>query len=147
MVSIQKSVRAIMGGAALLMLGILPAAAASPLGVWKQIDDETGNERSHVEIYEEGGKFFGKIIKLIDPPEENPVCVECEGELKNAPVLGLRFMWDFEADGDEWTGGTILDPESGDTYNSKFWLEDANTLKLRGYILFLYRTQTWFRVD
>ena len=51
-------------------------------------------------------------------------------------------------DGNSWSSGKILDPENGEVYTSKLWLDDANTLQVRGYAgpfdLF-YRTQTWKR--
>jgi uncharacterized protein (DUF2147 family) len=45
-------------------------------------------------------------------------------------------------DGDEWNSGTILDPEDGKEYRCKIWLEDGE-LKVRGYLYFFYRTQSW----
>ncbi len=54
----------------------------------------------------------------------------------------------FKESGDSWTSGSILDPESGEVYSSKLWMEDANTLRVRGYAGLLdlfYRTQTWKR--
>ncbi len=38
--------------------------AQSPIGIWKNIDDEDGKEKSHIEIYEKNGKLYGKVIKL-----------------------------------------------------------------------------------
>ena len=50
------------------------------VGKWKTIDDETGKTRSIVEIYEEHGKFYGKITALLLDPEEpkDPICNECD---------------------------------------------------------------------
>ena len=36
------------------------------IGTWKTIDDETEKARSHVQIYEKDGKYYGKIIKLLN---------------------------------------------------------------------------------
>ena len=49
--------------------------------------------------------------------------------------------------GDEYKGGTILDPQKGKEYDCKIWLEedDTNKLNVRGYISFLFRTQNWYR--
>ena len=41
-----------------------------------------------------------------------------------------------------YKGGTILDPEDGKVYKAEVWVEDGK-LKVRGYIGFLYKTQTW----
>ena len=57
----------------------------------------------------------------------------------------MIIIKDMVQDGDEWEDGTILDPKKGKIYDCKLWVEDGN-LKVRGYLFFLYRTQTWFRV-
>ena len=50
---------------------------------------------------------------------------------------------------DEWSEGTILDPKKGSIYDCEMWFEDGNydTLKVRGYIWVLFRTQEWYRAD
>ncbi len=120
----------------------------SPVGRWKTIDDASKKEKSVVEIWEEGGKLFGKITQLLDtlPNDPNPKCVKCEGELKDQPMIGMKIMWDLKKDGSEWSGGRILDPENGKTYKVYLALEDGGKkLKVRGYVGFslLGRTQYW----
>lgn len=48
----------------------------------------------------------------------------------------------MERDGDQWSGGEIPDPNNGKIYRCKIWVGDGN-LKVRGYIAFFFRTQTW----
>ncbi len=57
-------------------------------------------------------------------------------------------MKTLESHKDYWKNGTIMDPEDGKVYKCSMWLDKDNPdeLKVRGYILFLYRTQTWYRV-
>jgi hypothetical protein len=38
----------------------------------------------------------------------------------------------------------IMDPEDGKTYEAELWVEDGK-LKVRGYLGFFYRTQTWVK--
>ena len=121
------------------------AFAQSPVGVWKTIDDETGKAKSHIEIYEQGGKLHGKIVKLLDKPEDTK-CQKCDGKRKGQPLMDMVILWNLQKDDDEWEDGTILDPAKGKTYDAKIWLDGKNKLKVRGYIGFLYRTQTWHRV-
>jgi uncharacterized protein (DUF2147 family) len=118
--------------------------AQSVIGKWKTIDDETNKPRSIVEIYEKDGKMFGKIEKLFRDPGEDPdpICTECKDHRKNEKVLGMIIISDMEENEDEWNGGEILDPDNGKVYRCKIWVEDGR-LKVRGYIAFLYRTQTW----
>ncbi|MBX2842438.1 MAG: DUF2147 domain-containing protein [Flammeovirgaceae bacterium] len=123
--------------------------AQSPVGKWKTIDDETGKEKSIVEFFMKGDKMFAKVNELIDPSEPDPICKECDkdDDRYNEKVIGMEIVRDLEKDGDEWSDGTVLDPENGKIYTCKVWLEDEKTLKLRGYVAFFYRTQTWYRVE
>ena len=127
----------------------LTATAQDVFGKWKTIDDATGQEKSIVDIYEENGKVYGKIIKILDTnAPKNPTCDKCEGKDKDAPIVGLVFIKGLEKDGEEYNNGKILDPENGTLYKCYIKLEEANKLKVRGYIGFslLGRTQYWYRV-
>jgi len=118
------------------------AFAEDVSGRWHTIDDNTGKVRSMVELSITDGILSGRIIELFEPDEPNPVCDLCEGELKNQPVIGLQIINDMSIDGDEWGGGTIIDPENGKSYRCKIWRE-GDTLLVRGYIGFFFRTQEW----
>lgn len=141
----------------LLLTAILSAAPAladdaTPVGKWKTIDDATGKPKSIVAIWEQDGKLYGKVDKLLDPkPDDpNPVCKKCDGELKNKPILGLRMLWDMKKDGDKWTGGKILDPDNGKSYRCILTpIEGGKKLLVRGFIgmALLGRTQTWLREE
>lgn len=127
---------------------ISAATAASPVGEWKTFDDKTGLPRAIVRIYEEHGRLFGRIEQTFTPGGEHRVCVPCTDERKNQPIVGLVIIRNLKPDGDEFTGGDILDPESGSVYRCKMHLDGAGSrLVLRGYIGFslLGRTQTWQR--
>ena len=140
--------------AALGVMSLATAAVASdadltPVGVWRTVDDNTGKARSHVKIWKHKGKLYGKITQLLNEPQKNPLCDKCPGKLKNKPVIGLTIIRGLSRDGDEWSGGTILDPESGKTYRVLLQLQDGGKkLKVRGYIgvSLLGRTQYWRRV-
>ena len=123
-------------------------AAQSILGKWKTIDDETGKEKSVVEIYEDDGKIYGKIVELINPKQENPLCTKCEGSKKDKPILGMVIIEGLEKDDDAYEGGTITNPENGKTYKCQLKLDsDKDTLRVRGYVAFFYKTQYWKRVN
>ena len=135
----------------LILLSSLQLASAQNtiLGRWKTIDDETGREKSIVTIYKENGKFYGRVDTLFRLPDEdpNPTCSKCPDDdpRKDKLIKGMIVIKDMVQDGDEWVDGTILDPKKGKIYDCKLWLEDGK-LKVRGYLFFLYRTQTWFHV-
>ena len=122
-------------------------AADSPVGQWKTVDEKSGAVESVVEIYDEGGKLFGKIATLTKPTDDQgkpKVCTKCTGADKDKPIVGLIIIKGLGADGAHWKGGTILDPDDGKVYNAEIWVEDGK-LKVRGYLGFFYRTQTWLK--
>ncbi len=120
------------------------------LGIWLNEDED-----AHIEVYKEGDLYFGKIIWLKFPIDEetgqpkldkhNP-----DPELQTRPSLGIKLLTDFEWDGDnEWDEGDIYDPKSGKTYSCYIIMEDFNRLKIRGYIgiSLIGRTTYWTRVE
>ena len=121
------------------------AAAEAPVGQWKTIDEKSGAAQSVVAIYDQGGKLFGKIVSLTQPVDAQgkpKICVKCTGDDKDKPIVGLIIIKDLSADGDHWKGGTILDPDDGKVYKAELWVEEGK-LKVRGYLGFFHRTQTW----
>ncbi|RXZ34064.1 DUF2147 domain-containing protein [Oxalobacteraceae bacterium CAVE-383] len=144
---------AILASAAIFaMPAIATAAEASPVGLWKTIDDESGKPKSLVRITENDGELSGRIEKLFRAPDQDqdPKCVKCEGALKDQPIIGMTILTGLKKDGDGYSGGRIVDPASGKTYKSKLTVaEDGRKLNLRGYIgvPMLGRTQIWLREE
>ena len=132
----------------LLGIGSLSAQSNSPFGVWKSVDDKTGEAKSHVEVYQKNGKMYGKIVKILtDKP--NAKCDECKGDKKVQPVNGMVIIEGMQEVEGSWKNGTILDPQNGNVYGCVVWVEadKPNELKVRGkHWTGIYRTQTWFRV-
>ncbi len=118
------------------------------IGLW-----EPSSGKARVKISKIGNKYFGKIVWLrepIDPKTNKPKTDKNNPEesLRNVPLRGFRMLKDFVYSGDnEWTGGTIYDPESGSTYSSTI-NKDGDVLNIRGYvgIKALGRTDTWKRI-
>jgi uncharacterized protein (DUF2147 family) len=131
-----------------LVFSSLGINAQSPVGVWKNLDDEDGREKSHIEIYEESGKLRGKVIKLL-PAATITKCDKCTGANKGKNLVGMDILWDLKKSGSVWDGGEILDPKKGKVYNCKIELDGAEKLKVRGYmgVSILGRTQTWYKVN
>lgn len=122
--------------------------AQGPIGVWKTIDDETGDAKSHVEIYEKSGKLYGKVVELL-PAATTDVCGPCPGERAGKSLINMDILWDLEPYKDYWSYGQIIDPGKGKIYKASMWLEDNdNTLKVRGYVgvSAIGRNQNWYRV-
>jgi uncharacterized protein (DUF2147 family) len=123
------------------------------LGVWLNEDKD-----AHVDIYMEGDKFYGKVVWLDEPIDEETGEPKLDDEnedesLRSRPIMGLLLLRDFVFDGDdEWEDGRIYDPKNGKDY--KCYMEfpdedDKNRLKVRGYIGFsmIGRTTYWTRVE
>ena len=126
-------------------------AQATPVGLWKTIDDESKTEKSLVRIVESGGVLGGKIEKLLDPAKQNDICDKCSDERKGKPIVGLSIIRNAKQDGEDksvWTGGEILDPNNGKTYRLRLKpLEGGKQLEVRGYVGPFFRNQTWIRVE
>lgn len=132
----------------LVVCAIITGSAQDVFGKWKTIDDNTGEAKSIVEIYRQDGKVYGKVVDILDPSKKNLPCVKCPDEDKGKPILGLVILKGLEKDGDEYSGGTIMDPNNGKVYKCLISLENPDKLKVRGYVGFslLGRSQYWQRV-
>ncbi len=122
-------------------------AQSSPLGTWLTRDDETGEAKSHIQLYEENGLVFGKIINLLRPSLAHN-CDQCSDHRKNKPILGMVIIENMQYTDGFWSKGKVLYPKQGKWYNLKFWLKegDSNTLVVRGAFGPFYRTQYWQRI-
>lgn len=65
--------------------------------------------------------------------------------LRERPLVGVMMLWGFEAKGDKWKSGKIYNPKDGKTYKSKVSLKDDGTLKVKGCVGPICKTQIWTR--
>ncbi len=137
-------------GAAVVTAALAAHADEPPpvVGHWQVTSDKTGKPDGIVETYLQDGKLFGRIEKVA--PGVNPAepCVKCPEPQRGKPFEGLVVLWNLHPEGGAWTGGTILDPQAGDTYRATVRANGADALEVRGYvgIALFGRTQTWRRV-
>lgn len=128
------------------------AFSQSVTGIWETIDDETGKAKSHVLVFENKGKIYGKVIKILDPAKKDKTCTKCakNDPRKDKKIQGMIIVTGLKKDGNEYNGGKILDPNKGKVYGCKMWLDknDSDKLNVRGFmgISMLGRSQTWNRV-
>jgi len=110
------------------------------VGYWLTYDDDTGAEKSQVQIFKAtNGKYYGKIVWLKEPNKNGKPKVDDknpETKLQNRPIMGLQILKDFTYNNsdNEWSDGTIYNPSSGKTYNCYMNFESPTRLKIRGYI-------------
>lgn len=117
-------------------------------GMWKNIDDEDGKEKSHIEIFEKNGRLHARVTKLL-PHATVRICDKCTGANKNKPVEGMEILWDLQKTSDkEYGEGKILNPKNGKIYDCFISLVEPNKLKVRGYmgVSMFGKTQYWYRV-
>jgi uncharacterized protein (DUF2147 family) len=119
-------------------------AAAKPavLGRWLSESKE-----GIIEIYAApDGTLEGKIVGGKFPErrdDKNP-----DPALRSRLLFGIVIMRGMKVDDAEhWSGGTIYDPDSGNTYRCKMKLAAADRIDLRGFIGFalIGRTSHWTR--
>jgi len=125
-----------------------PLAVPTPVGRWRTVDDKTGKPRSIVSIWEENGKFFGRVEQSLNPERAGRRCDKCTDDRKDQLIVGMVIMRGLKKDGDEYTGGDILDPDNGKVYRCKIRVKDpGNVLTVRGYLgaSLFGRSQTWTR--
>lgn len=120
------------------------------VGVWQPSDG-----RSYVKIDKIGNKFYGRVVWLKEPNDEdgkprldknNP-----DESLRSTPLKGYRVMKDMVYNEEEkmWLDGTIYDPKNGTTYNCKIELTDDNKVEVRGFVgtAVFGRTDVWTRLQ
>ncbi|HEY0819734.1 MAG TPA: DUF2147 domain-containing protein [Rhizobacter sp.] len=146
--------KTLLAAAAALLVSGMACAQATPVGLWKTIDDKTKVEKSLVRISESNGVVTGRIEKILDPAAKpDAVCDECTGDLKGKPIVGLTIINGVRKNAEhagQWDGGSILDPNNGKTYKLRLRpAEDNKKLDVRGYIgtPMIGRSQTWHRVE
>jgi uncharacterized protein (DUF2147 family) len=135
----------------LLFFLVQSISGQSITGFWKNIDDEDGKAKSIIEVYEEEGLIYGKVVRLLENATVTH-CQKCKGEKKGAPLVGMGIMWDLQYDVENKNkaeNGKILDPKKGKVYGCKIELKKDDELNVRGYIKapLFGRTQTWYRVE
>ncbi|TNF51110.1 MAG: DUF2147 domain-containing protein [Burkholderiales bacterium] len=125
-------------------------AQMTPEGLWRNVDDKTGEAKAEIRIAATAsGALNGKIEKALTQSSE-PNCSLCTDDRKDKPKLGMEIIRGAKkSDGGAlWEGGKILDPENGKEYTLRMTpLEDGKKLQIRGYIGPFYRTQIWTRVE
>lgn len=121
--------------------------AQTIFGKWENRDEQTNKVDSVIEVYEQNGKAFAKIITITDKDKQDAICDKCTNDKKNQPILGMHIVSGLKKDGQQWSGGKILDPKNGKEYKCYIQLEEKDKLKIRGYIGFAAfgRTAYWYR--
>ena len=135
--------------AVLALFSCAANAQTTPVGLWRTVDDSSGKTKALIRIFERYGALWGRIEKILErDPAWNGLCDRCRDDRKDQPVEGMVILTNLKQQGTEYSGGEILDPESGTVYRCRVKIIDSGkALEVRGYIgtpLF-GRTQVWLR--
>lgn len=102
------------------------AATTDPLiGTWKTIDDRTGYSLSDVVIKKNKDQQYTATIvntRAVPGATEITLCEKCTGTQKNNPLVGLTTLTGLTMhpnNSNEFIGGNLLDPKSGQHYNAR----------------------------
>ena len=135
-----------------IFLAALDAVAqpAAPAGLWQTVN-ERGEREALVRITEVAGELRGNVVEVYSPPAPSaqPLCEACSGALRNQPIVGMEILRGLRWDGEQYSGGEILDPDEGRAYRCTLrLLQGGERLEVRGYVgISLFgRSQVWLRV-
>lgn len=115
------------------------------IGTW--VNEE---QTTHIEIYEENGLYFGKIVWLpmTTDPNGNPITDRNnpDSELRERPLLGINILENFEFKNGEWKEGTIYSPKNGKKATPTLELTSDDELKIKIKRGVIRKSTTWTRL-
>lgn len=136
-----------------LALGVAETANAqnTPVGLWKSVDDQTGEVKSLVRIVESRGRLVGRIEQVLRKGvRADAVCEACTDDRRRHPIVGLEIIRGAVRSGNTpvWESGEILQPETGRVFNLRLTpIEGGRKLEVRASKFGIGRTQVWVRAE
>ena len=137
--------------AAMSMSLAAPNTQPTAEGLWEKLGT-SGQPEAWFRIRQCGGLYQGRIVKIFRKGSEDPStwrCTKCEGDQKDAPVVGITFIRNMRKHGLTYEDGSILDPRDGAIYSAMMQLSpDGRRLTVRGYlgIPMLGQSEVWHRL-
>lgn len=129
------------------MLFAMAAAAQSAdsvIGTW-----HSPVKNGIINIQKCGDSLCG-TLESGDDIKANPAAKDVNNKdaaQRGRQLKGIQMLNGFSWDGSAWSGGKVYNPSDGGTYSGKITPVDANSLKLRGCIIWpACKTDTWTRV-
>jgi uncharacterized protein (DUF2147 family) len=134
----------------LIVIGFPAFAQTTPVGLWRSIDDKTGQAKAEIRIRASAAGALTGVIEKGLVLGQAPVCTECTDDRKDKPKLGMEIIRGAQKaeDRDVWESGKILDPENGRVYSLRLSpLDGGARLEVRASFGPFGRTQTWVRIQ
>jgi len=134
----------VLAAAAALAASTAQASPEALTGRWA-----TPTRHGVVEITPCGPSICGRLVDS-DGLRANPQLRDIHNKdaaQNGRPLKGLLMLQGFAPAANGWDGGTVYNAEDGGTYKATITMVDADTLKLRGCIVWpLCKSQTWKRL-
>lgn len=124
-----------------------PAGTASPNpnGLWR-----TQMHGAHVEIRTCADRSPCAFLTWVDDSiaqgntrdVRNP-----DVSMRNRPLIGLPILWGLRSTASGWEGGSVYNPDTGQTFRSSMRFRPDGKLQVTGCWGPLCRSETWVRVS
>lgn len=92
----------------------------------------THDGRAVIKIFKDGKSFSGVIDSILYADQRQS-------------LVGITVLKGFSFERNKLVGGTMYDPESGEKYKCKLWLDENDRLKVRDFCGIFFKTFTWTR--
>jgi uncharacterized protein (DUF2147 family) len=120
-------------------------ANANLVGLWA-----TPKNDGKVAVEPCGNAICGRVVdgrQLRANPNQTDVLNPDEGK-RSRRVMGLHILEGYSGGPTKWSGGTVYDPQTGDSTNdSTLTLTAPNTLIVKGCRLVFCRSETWTKIS
>ena len=119
----------------------------------QQADEIIGNYRLpnklDIQIFENNGKYFGKIIALNGYENGQVTDINNPDKSKRSlPLIGMLVLKNLEYDKKEikWVNGSMYGPEKGMSFNLKITKIRQNKIVVVASKYFFWKTLEWKRI-
>ncbi len=114
------------------------------LGKWITVEKSL-----EVEVYKQDNRFKAKIIWFKIQDTTRPLNTRTDEQNPNPALRSRKWLGmdvlrklKYNADDNQWQDGIIYDPKHGREWDSVAWISDAGLLKVKGYWVFKWLSET-----
>ena len=115
------------------------------IGKWRTLDKDI------VEIYKRNDAYFGKLVSLGKPNDENGKPWKDERNpdktLRNRLVKGIVILKNLRCDDGELVKGKVYLPEEGEELSCSLRILNENQIKIKVTVGIFSDTETWTKIE
>ena len=80
-------------GCCLGAMSLAASAQMTPVGLWRNVDDETGQAKAEIRIQmEANGHLTGRVEKILVAAEDNVLCDACQDDRHGQRISGMEII-------------------------------------------------------